>query len=410
MLLGLIVRLAFGLGYWIEKPLTHDEREYLALATSLATGQGFRYPPPSPQAPEAERFGRAPAYPVFVAVVMGDTLTTALQSSPRPIKIAQSVVGTFGVLLVAALAWRIGGPTAGATAAAIAAVYPPLVWICAYVLSEALYSTLALATLLVVDVVIHRTAAERTSGSVWMLFGAGVLGGITTLTRPVMLIFVALIGIWFVYRRLPRLASVWILGAVLVIAPWTIRNAQEHGRLILVASEGGITFWTGNHPLAQGEGDMAANPGIKSANRDFRARHAGLTSEQLESIYYREALSHILAHPVWWVGLLARKFFFLWVPIGPSYTLHSSLYLWASVVSYGLILAPAVAGAVALWRQRRTPVGLTLMAASLVIASLAFFPQERFRIPVLDPMFIICAATWLASTTTRGRLSQVRTG
>ena len=161
---------------------------------------------------------------------------------------------------------------------------------------------------------------------------------------------------------------------------------------------------------AQGEGDMAANPGIKSANNDFRTRHAGLTPEQLESIYYREALAHILAHPVWWVGLLAKKFFFLWVPIGPSYTLHSPLYLWASVVSYGLIFPPAVAGAVALWRQRRTPVSLTVMAGSVVIASLIFFPQERFRIPVLDPTFIICAATWLAGTTTRGRLSQVRTG
>jgi len=51
-----------------------------------------------------------------------------------------------------------------------------------------------------------------------------------------------------------------------VLAPWTLRNAREYGRFVLVASEGGVTFWTGNPPLAIGEGDMAANPVIKRAN------------------------------------------------------------------------------------------------------------------------------------------------
>ena len=40
---GLIARLAFGLLYWVDKPLTRDEREYLSLARSLAAGRGFVY-------------------------------------------------------------------------------------------------------------------------------------------------------------------------------------------------------------------------------------------------------------------------------------------------------------------------------------------------------------------------------
>jgi len=36
---GLVLRLVFALGYWVEKPLTHDEREYLALARSLTLGE-----------------------------------------------------------------------------------------------------------------------------------------------------------------------------------------------------------------------------------------------------------------------------------------------------------------------------------------------------------------------------------
>ena len=40
---GLVLRLAFGLVYWTDKPLTHDEREYLSLADSLARGRGFTF-------------------------------------------------------------------------------------------------------------------------------------------------------------------------------------------------------------------------------------------------------------------------------------------------------------------------------------------------------------------------------
>ena len=126
MVVGLGVRLAFGLGYWVDKPLTHDENEYLTLARSLAAGQGFRYPPPSGSEPELNRYGRAPGYPAFVALVGGNAVVGGRPaSSPRSIKGAQSAVGTIGVLVIAVLAWRLTSPTAGAIAAAIAAVYPP---------------------------------------------------------------------------------------------------------------------------------------------------------------------------------------------------------------------------------------------------------------------------------------------
>ena len=52
------------------------------------------------------------------------------------------------------------GRRAGIAAAAIAACYPPLVWIPAYVLSETLYSTVALAAVLMLDVALDRVAAS----------------------------------------------------------------------------------------------------------------------------------------------------------------------------------------------------------------------------------------------------------
>ena len=97
------------------------------------------------------------------------------------------------------------------------------------------------------------------------------------------------------------------MGALLVVVPWTARNYHEYRRLVLIASEGGITFWTGNHPLAHGEGDMAANPAIKLDNQRLRAAHPGSTRKQLEPIYYREAFGAIARDPLWWLSLLGAK-------------------------------------------------------------------------------------------------------
>jgi 4-amino-4-deoxy-L-arabinose transferase-like glycosyltransferase len=424
---GLMVRLAFGLLYWVHKPLTHDEREYLALAQSVAAGRGFVYDE-SHATGTAQQIGRAPVYPLFLAILGAGPGEP--DAAPARVKVAQSIVGAIGVGLIGLLARRAAGPRAGIAAAAIAAVYPPLIWICAYVFSEALYSTLALLTALLLDTAVDRAGSVSTqdrsgpdirtyslagphprsprcgledspsrgpqalqharSGSA-MAAAAGLTAGLAILVRPAMLLFLPFAALWLIAHRRPSLAAVLVVISLAVITPWTVRNARVYGTFVLIASEGGVTFWTGNHPLARGEGDLAANPDIKMAELVFRAAHPGLTAEQLEPLYYREAMHYIARHPVWWLGLLAKKAFYTIVPIGPSYTLHSAKYLVTSVASYLVLLPFAAVGARVWWRGRRRPEALFLLAASAVIVGLVFFPQERFRIPVIDPALIVCA-------------------
>ena len=384
---GLCLRLAFGFGYWVGKPLTHDEREYLALAANLAQGRGFTYPPPPAGEPEPERFGRAPLYPLGLAAVQ--TVTPGLDPLTA-IKAVQAIVGALGVWLVAAVALRAAGERAARLAAWLAALYPPLVWIPAFVLSETFYMALALGNVLVAERLFRDAAANGGAGR--RALTCGILAGLAALTRPAHLFFLMLVGLALIARRRPMAALLVGLGALLVIAPWTARNWREYGRPVLIASEGGITFWTGNHPLSPGEGDMAANPAIKRDNQRLRAEHAGLTPEQLEPIYYREAMAAIARDPAWWLGLVARKAFYTVIPIGPSYTLHSTRHFVASVASYGLVLVAGLAGAATLLRARRWPVALGLLLASAVLVCLVFFPQERFRIPVIDPALIVLAS------------------
>jgi hypothetical protein len=232
---------------------------------------------------------------------------------------------------------------------------------------------------------------------------AGVLIGFAILIRPAMLVFLPLGAIWLIARGQTRLAATVLLLAALVVAPWTVRNFRVHGRFVLVASEGGVTFWTGNHPLARGEGDLAANPDLKLAEIEFRRAHPGLSAEALEPLYYRDAWQWIAAHPLDWAVLLARKAFFTVVPLGPSYTLHSTRYWIASLVSYLLVLPLAILGFVRLWHSAHRPTAVLLLGSSAVLVGLIFFPQERFRIPVIDPVLILSASAVAAGTTRLSR-------
>lgn len=424
VVIGFVVRAAFGVLYWQGKPLTHDEREYLALAANLAAGRGFTQDLPNePEQPGVQKFGRAPIYPLFLAPVVAwnPELRAGRMPAdvPASVQIAQAIVGALGVWLIGAIAGRLGGPRMGVAAAWVAAVYPPLAWICAYALTEAFYATLVLAVvwwlapLLDDDGASNARASRgegrsldgngsgsesnggarsgnRSSGD-WRIAIGGALIGLAILTRPATIFFVpfALLLAW----RQRRAWVMWMLaGVLLVVAPWTVRNAIVYQRFVLVASEGGVTFWTGNHREARGEGDLAANPHLKLLNLEFRARHPGLTEEQLEPIYYREALGFMAEAPARWLGLELKKLIYTWVPIGPSYRLHSPLYFWTSALSYGALLPVALVGGWRLWRMRRRPWTLWALAASTCLVALVFFPQERFRLPVVDPALIVCAA------------------
>jgi hypothetical protein len=281
----------------------------------------------------------------------------------------------------------------------------------AYVFSETLFSTLALAAARALqeaggwgsEVGRSRSSNLQPPRSI-LLVGGALATGAAALTRPTMLLFVPLAAVWLAWRGRFARAAIFAAMVVVCVLPWTIRNHHVYGRWIAIASEGGVTFWTGNHPLARGDGDLAANPDLKRAELAFRQGHAGLTPEQLEPLYYRDALGWIRTSPGAWLALVARKAFYTIVPAGPSYALHSIRYRIASAAPYLMLLPFAAAG---LWRWRTatqagtagaSPAPLWLMAAATVLAGLVFFPQERFRLPVIDPALIVAASLIVVTT------------
>jgi 4-amino-4-deoxy-L-arabinose transferase-like glycosyltransferase len=403
VLAGFALRLVFGLAYWTDKPLTLDERDYLALGANLAAGRGFvaEWPGES-RAPREDSFARPPLYPVSLAPLLA--LDAGVRAGTRPtevptvVKAAQAALGALAIWLIASLTRRAAGERAAAWAAWLAAAHPPFVWLSAFALTEVLYLPLALGVALALGRV---TDADRVQANgVWHAAIAGALAGLAILTRPTALFVLAIAGGWLAWRRRWLAAAAFVLAALVVVAPWTMRNARLHGRLVIVAASGGVNFWTGNHPLAIGEGDLAANPAIKAANLAFRAAHPGLTPEQLEPLYYADAFAWIRSSPGEAAWLLARKLFYSIVPAGPSYRLHSALYIWGTVLPYVVLLPLGIAGGNGLRRAALPPRALWWLALSALVSGLVFFPHERYRVPAIDPVLIVTASAWIAS---RGR-------
>jgi 4-amino-4-deoxy-L-arabinose transferase-like glycosyltransferase len=416
LLVALLLRLAFGLGYWVDKPLTLDEQEYLLLARSLASGQGYAYPAVIGESPDAVHFERPPVYPAVLAGVLvatghpwtatgrGQPVEMPRSSSeiPRAVVLVQSLLGVAAVWLLAAVAGRMAGPAAAPVAALLGAIHPALVWICGYALSEALFSCLAL---LAAWMLLRGDESQAGPRAAWVTT-AGVVVGAALLAKEAMLFFLPLGALWFLVRARARDALLLLAGVLLAVAPWVARNYVVHDRFVLTAAHGGVTFWTGNNPMARGEGDLAANPDMKRVRNAMETANRGVSPQEMDAIYYREALGFIRRHPLDWLVLQARKLFYSFVPIGPSYRLHSRLYLVASWVPYFLLLPLAVVGLARLGQQASRGWPLLLMALGTLMMNLVFFPQERFRIPVVDPALIACAtAAIVGAPALRRRLS-----
>jgi hypothetical protein len=392
---GIIARLLFGLAYWTGEPLNRDEVEYLSLARSLAAGNGYRYDEHVLNGP-VEPFGRAPGYPVFLALTGGGQ-ADSVTALPASVKIVQALAGGLGVLLIGWAAFRMAGRGPAMAAAAMAAVYPPLVWVAGYAYSEAIFWPIGIGLAVLATRMLEAPpAGARPRDLILRAAVCGLAAGAAILVRAATLLFLPIAALMLLWRRRFVTLAVFLSAAALIVGPWSLRTSLEQGRFVIIASDGGVTFWTGNNPLAIGEGDMAANPHLKLANRALRAAHPGLDEEAMEPIYYRESLTWIREHPLDWAWLMLKKAFYTVIPIGPSYRVHSSRYYAASVVALAIVLPLAVLGWWRLRGRRGRLAGMWLLAAAAVATCLVFFPQERFRIPVLDPSLILLASgAWL---------------
>ncbi len=240
---------------------------------------------------------RTPGYPLFLAaceVMVGER--------PLAIRLIQAVLGTLAVWLVYRLTRQVvssADDPQGSThrvwtepliAAAIAALNPYYIAMSELILSEALFVPLMLLTLWGLAVLWRppdeadrpeRRSASRPS--IITAIGTGISGGAAILTRPSWGLFLpGALLVWVMQGMLRRNARMRktafegavlvVVGVVLVMGPWWIRNARIYGRFVPTAIWFGACLYDGLNRDATGASDMTflADPGLRSFDESGR--------------------------------------------------------------------------------------------------------------------------------------------
>lgn len=193
---------------------------------------------------------RPPLYPAVLAATFA---TAASAGIPMPnaapqthagvtgldvARFVQIVMSTISVWVLYLLACTLFDARSAMIGAAIFAFYPNFVGFSHLLWSETLFVMLSLGA---VHLLFRGLQPQRPA----VLVSAGVCFGLAALTRQVGLTLIPWVLFWVVVwgapawrKRLP--AAVLIsLGAVLTIAPWTVRNAWKYGEFVPVTSVSG---------------------------------------------------------------------------------------------------------------------------------------------------------------------------
>lgn len=210
------------------------------------------------------------------------------------------------MLLIYLIGRRLWGPRVGLLAAALAAVFPPLVLLSRELLSESLFIVLELGA------VLCALNFRRSGGGLRWATAAGALCGLALLTRNTgfALLLCLPLGVLVLYPRLRLRALVaplvLLAAAVLVIAPWTVRNTAQFGRLVPLTTSAGITAAGTYNPTS------FHDSGTHGAWRDPRIVPAfaplfvtpGRDEAEVDAILRREARDFAWQHP----GYVAEVF------------------------------------------------------------------------------------------------------
>src|SRR4051812_23325556 len=417
---ALVAILLLGLGLrvgeaWDGRAPVYDAQAYAAIAANLDEGNGFTVGGGATQ-PSSNY---SPGLPLFVAGLYAVTKGVHEQLA----RVVLAVFGALSVLFAYLIGRRLaclltrppnrpGSCEVGSAAvwaalvgAAIVAIYPALLEYQGMLMSELLAATLLSGGVLGV------LWAWGGGWARWLLPGA--LFGALALVRPEYLGVAVLIAA-LVFAREARddwrnallPAAVFLGAGLIVIAPWTIRNAAALDRFVPISTGGGQVLYAGTYLPSDGDPEMvgaevvAEHPDLFAPQDAQRLRleqilarlaqvqHPGMETDQALSKMGKEQLwDDISEEPLEYAGFVATKVGRIWSH-GPRDVMREpgwELLHWA-LVAFGLLGLAVLA-----WQRRWEALlfGVLFVAITAISALLVASPR---RVLVLVPLIAALAA------------------
>jgi tetratricopeptide (TPR) repeat protein len=361
----------------------------------------------------SEVFFRAPLYPYFLGVLY------ALSGADQIlVRVAQFMIGAGTALLTVVLPYRRIGRRPAVTAGLLVALYGPLIYFEGELFLVVLEAPMNLLAAWALDRAI-------TSGGSREWVRAGISLGLAALVRPTILAMVPVVGITLLWRRRRRAVGVIAIyaGAVfLVLCPVLVRNYVVGHDLVPVASQGGLNYYLGNNPAADGRAAIAPEfretwiGGVEDARRQAElARGRSLLPSETSNYWFGRALDWARESPADFFHLQIRKFGYFWdafeIPNNQDYYFFSRLarlFRWPVLLSFSLLGPLALAGLVVGVRRKTLGIAWVAVPVTLMVVLVAFFVCGRFRVPLV-PLFAIWAASGMWSAFEARRTGDMRT-
>lgn len=420
-----ILLLGFGLRVgeaWDGRAPVYDAAAYAAIAGNLERGEGFTVGATATQ-PSSNY---SPGLPLLAAAAYEVTGG----AHERLARVLLALLGTLSVLFAYLLAQRLRrsaysphqgvanmpSAVAGLIAAGAMAIYPALVEYQGMLMSEPLAATLLSGAVLAM--LWARDAGDRRpTRARWLLSGA--LLGALALVRPEYLGVALLLGLVVFatgfrgdWRRSLAQAAILLAGVIVVVAPWTIRNAIALDRMVPISTGGGQVLFAGTYLPSDGDPErvgtevVARHPALFGPNalQDLRLeqilarlaanRYPDLETDQALSRMGREQLwDDVSEEPLEYAGFVATKIGRIWLH-GPRDVMHEpgwEILHWA-LVAFGLLGLAVLA-----WRRRWEALLLATIFVSITALSALLVASPR-RLLVMLPLVAALAGvgvTWL---------------
>lgn len=389
--LGLKLALAFTLaGHPLLQPVGDlDTGAYWRLAERVASGDILM---------QHQALDVSPLYIYWLAIAQA--LTGA---SVAGVLALQAVLGTLAVWLVAATTMQWASPLRAWRAGVVAGGVLTLTSIVA--LQEAVILQSALDPLLMALLAWTTTRAlQEPSTRRWAW--SGVALALLATNRPNawllgLVVLAAAVGREGVPARTrPTASAALVAGVLVVLAPFTARTRLAEGYGAFLPSHGGLNFYIGNHPQANGtytviDGIRPSIEGQRLDMYDVAAKALGRpASTEVSSYFVGRALTWWRESPLQAARLFARKLWFSthsWeLPVNVSHAWfreHTPL-LWVMPFGAWLLvplgLSVSIAGSVLVDDERRAAWRWFRWLLPVYLPSVAlFFVVDRYRMPAL---------------------------
>jgi len=337
-------------------------------------------------------------------------------------RIAVSIAASSGVLLVGLLGRKVAGASVGIVAALIAALDPLWFQPSGVLMSESIYLIAIPGMLLMAVLCIEKP-------TVWRFGSLGLLIAIATLIRSEAVDFIALLGVPVLlmavgdWRSRIRTGLALVVGFVLILTPWLVRNEIQLGGASLTTNGGGTldgsycaaTFNPNDSSYGSFNGGCSLidihNLSHHTRPPDGAKSYTELTLDRAAtSLAETFARDHLSDMP----GVVVARELSVWGFGNQDYQLALAIaegrvraYEQAGRILYWVLLPFVILGTVVLARSsRREFVVMTVPLVVVALNSAIFYGSTRMRMAAEPSLAVLASIGVVAAVCLAVNLSQ----